>query len=93
MKAKPKKKPSPSRQTNEVEIREYAQHLYEQNGRLPGRDLDHWLEAKACLEAGIAPEYSHMRLYRYRQREGRPDVMVELATEEAPLLEGTGNLY
>jgi hypothetical protein len=93
MKSKPRKKASALRQSNEVEIRLYAQHLFEQTGCVPGRDLDHWLEAKACLEAGIAAEYSHMRLYRYLQREARPDVMVEMATEEAPLLEGTGNLY
>ena len=43
-------------------VRDYAQHLYEQNGRIPGRDLDNWLEAKACLEANIPRHRSHARL-------------------------------
>lgn len=38
-------------------IRDYAFHLYEQSGRVPGRDLDNWLEASACLHAHpITPE-------------------------------------
>lgn len=36
---------------SEEDIRAYAQHLYEQSGRQPGRDLANWLEAKSCLEA------------------------------------------
>ncbi|MBI5692294.1 MAG: hypothetical protein HZC55_19605, partial [Verrucomicrobia bacterium] len=27
--------------------------LYEQSGRLPNRDIENWLEAKACLEAHL----------------------------------------
>lgn len=46
-------------------IRDYAQHLYEQSGRIPGRDLDNWLEAKACLEANIPREHAHKRLQRH----------------------------
>lgn len=47
---------------SEEVIREYAEHLFEQSGRIPGRDLDNWLEAKACLEANIPRHRSHMRL-------------------------------
>lgn len=31
------------------EIRDYAYHLYEQSGCLPGRDLENWIEARDCL--------------------------------------------
>lgn len=50
---------------NEEVVREYAEHLYEQSGRIPGRDLDNWLEAKACLEANIPRHQSHTRLQRH----------------------------
>jgi len=50
----------------EAEIRDYAQHLFEQSGRIPGRDLDNWLEAKACLEANIPRHLTHLRLHRHR---------------------------
>ena len=33
------------------EIRDYAHHLYEQSGCIPGRDLENWLEARDCLMA------------------------------------------
>ena len=45
-------------------MREYAYHLYEQSGRLPGHDVEHWLEAQACLMAGIPRHRSHVRLHR-----------------------------
>jgi len=32
-------------------IRAYAQHLYEESGRAPGRDLENWLKATAHLHA------------------------------------------
>jgi hypothetical protein len=49
----------------EEDIRSYAEHLYEQSGRIPGRDLDNWLEAKACLEACVPREQSHRRLQEH----------------------------
>jgi hypothetical protein len=49
----------------EEDIRSYAEHLFEQGGRLPGRDVDNWLEAKACLEANVPREESHRRLHRH----------------------------
>jgi hypothetical protein len=36
---------------SEAAIRDYAYHLYEQSGRIPGRDLDNWLEASAAIHA------------------------------------------
>ena len=47
------------------DIRSYAEHLYDQSGRVPGHDLDNWLEAKACLEASIPREQSHRRLHEH----------------------------
>lgn len=35
----------------EEEIRDYAFHLYEQNGRMPGHDVEDWMEATACLRS------------------------------------------
>jgi hypothetical protein len=54
-------RPEPSEEL----IRDYAEHLYEQSGRIPGRDLDNWLEARACLEANIPKLHSHRRLHRH----------------------------
>ena len=48
---------------SESDIRDYAYHLYEQSNRTPGRDLENWLEAKACLEASIPTHASHHRLH------------------------------
>jgi hypothetical protein len=50
---------------SENEIRDYAYHLYEQNNRIPGRDLENWMEAKACLIARIPSQASHMRLQHF----------------------------
>lgn len=48
-------------------VRDYAYHLYEQNGRIPGHELDHWLEAEACLKAHIPIHRSHVRLHGFVQ--------------------------
>jgi len=58
--------PSPPRISDDA-IRAYAQHLFEQSGRIPDRDLENWLEAKACLEANLTREESHVRLHRHRE--------------------------
>lgn len=50
MKKKPGAKSRVQHEPDEELIRDYARHLYEQSGRIPGRDLDNWFEAKACLE-------------------------------------------
>jgi hypothetical protein len=49
---------------SEDEIRDYAYHLYDQTGYVAGRDLDNWLEAKACLSSGIPKSESHIRLHQ-----------------------------
>jgi hypothetical protein len=49
---------------HEDDIRDYAYHLYVQSGCIPGRDLDNWLEAKACLSACVPISESHTRLQR-----------------------------
>src|SRR4051812_8666352 len=48
------------------EIRDYAYHLYVQNGCLPGHDLEDWLEARACIEANIPKAHSRARLHHQR---------------------------
>jgi hypothetical protein len=60
-----KRKPAKIRVRHEPDeelIRDYARHLWEQGGRVPGHDLDYWLEAKACLAANIPRHRSHARL-------------------------------
>jgi hypothetical protein len=49
---------------SESEIRDYAYHLYDQSGFAAGRDLDNWLEAKACLSSGIPKAESHIRQHQ-----------------------------
>ena len=49
----------------EEDIRSYAEHLWDQGGRVPGRDLDNWLEAKACLESCVPRHQSHRRLHEH----------------------------
>jgi hypothetical protein len=56
---------------SEDDIREYAYHLYFQNGSVPGRDLDNWLEARACLCACIPPDQSRTRLHHHLRRMDR----------------------
>lgn len=46
-------------------VRDYAYHLYEQSGNLPGHDVENWLEARACLQAHIPRQHSHARLHRH----------------------------
>ena len=52
----------------EDDIRVYAYHLFEQSGCVPGRDLDNWLEAKACILANIPTHSVHTRLHRNLNR-------------------------
>ncbi len=54
---------APAARPTEEEIRDYAFHLYRQNGRKPGLDLDNRLEDEACLCANIAKERAHARLH------------------------------
>jgi hypothetical protein len=57
----------------EEDIRDYAYHLYVQSGCAPGRDLDHWLEAKACLSACIPKARSHARLHHHTEARKQPE--------------------
>ena len=49
----------------EDEIRDYAYHLWEQDGCVPGHALDHWLEAKACIMSNIPKHHARWRLQRH----------------------------
>jgi len=51
------------------DIRNYAFHLYQQSGCIPGHDLDNWLEATACLKANIPERRSHSRLHLHTHAE------------------------
>jgi hypothetical protein len=73
-----KSKATAQKESSEDEIRDYAQHLFEQSGRVLGRDLDNWLEAKACLQANIPKQHAHRRLHR--QQHPEEFATVEIAT-------------
>jgi len=63
----------------EDDIRCYAYHLYEQSGRMPGHDLDNWLEATACFKANIPGHCSHRRLHRHMNGPQAGEVRAALA--------------
>jgi DTW domain-containing protein YfiP len=46
----------------EQEIREYAYHLYVQNGHRNDQCAENWREAEACLRTHIPKAESHIRL-------------------------------
>lgn len=79
--------PRPTRVVTDDEIRDYAYHLYQQSGCLPGHDLDNWLEAKACLEAHIPPARSHTRLHRQRHHPEEEPVEVIVFASITPELD------
>ena len=54
-------------QPSEDEIRDYANHLYVQHGSVNGHGGDDWLEAEACLRAGIPKESTRTRLHHHAQ--------------------------
>jgi hypothetical protein len=64
MSTKPAHTSAHARPLAEAEIRDYAYHLYDQSGYVAGRDLDNWLEARACLSSGIPKDLSHIRLHQ-----------------------------
>ncbi len=57
--------PPAVQEPSEVDIREYAYHLYEQSSCQAGHDLDNWLEATACLKASIPAHCYHNRLHHH----------------------------
>ena len=58
--------------TSEDDIRDYAYHLYVQNGHRNDRCAENWCEARACLRANIPKEHSHTRLHRYQSLTANP---------------------
>jgi Protein of unknown function (DUF2934) len=54
-----------SPEPSDGDIRDYAYHLYQQSNRVPGHDLDNWLEATECLKAKIPSNRSGTRLHEY----------------------------
>ena len=59
--------PAAAPQPSEDDIRDYANHLFVQHGCVHGHDQEDWLEAEACLRAGIPKESSRTRLHRHTQ--------------------------
>lgn len=82
MNAKTKNEPAQNEPT-EDDIRDYAYHLYEQSGCIPGRDIDNWLEARACLLANIPTGHVHRRLHVATQ-ERKPEPLLLLAPSPSP---------
>lgn len=65
--------PEPAQPTEE-EIRDYAYHLYVQEGCQDGHDLAHWFEAEACLQQAIPKEEARTRLHRHTLADRTPHV-------------------
>ena len=77
---------APVQEPLEDAIREYAYHLYQQGGGVPGHDLDDWLEATACLKANIPSHSSHSRLHLHVNGPARTNQLVSsLAAAEREL--------
>ena len=88
MKKKNKAAVALPRQPTDDEIRDYAYHLYQQGGCVPGHDLDNWLEAKACLEANIPQSHTRARLHRHRHPEVDETLtVIAFETYAEPILE------
>ncbi len=64
---KPNQGATPLPQPSEAEIRDYANHLYVQNGSVDGHDGADWLEAEACLRASIPKDSSRTRMHHHTQ--------------------------
>lgn len=59
----PAPQPAAACPPSEQAIRDYANHLYVLHGCQDGHDASDWLEAEACLRAGIPKEASRTRLH------------------------------
>jgi len=57
--------PPYSQASSESDIRDYAYHLYTENGSRPDKDRENWYEAEACLRANIPQHKSHQRLHHH----------------------------
>ena len=58
---------APPPQPSEHAIRDYANFLYVQHGSRDGHDASDWLEAEACLRAGITKEANRTPLHQHVQ--------------------------
>ena len=63
----PASAPAPLPQPSDAEIRDYANHLHIQHGSVHGHDHADWLEAEACLRAGIPNKFYRTRLHHHIQ--------------------------
>ena len=61
MKTRARPQPDLTPVLRQDDIRDYAEHLYEQGGRMPGHDLDNWLESEACLRCHLRPSRAERR--------------------------------
>jgi hypothetical protein len=61
------KSPAAAPQPSENEIRDYANHLFVQHGSVDGHECEDWLEAEACLRAGIPMSSTRTRLHHHTQ--------------------------
>lgn len=83
MKTKTVSLPAPAYPSDEL-IKDYAYHLYLQSGCIPGRDLDNWLEARACLLANIPVNRAHVRLHSHTvKRSVRKPAAIEIASVDS----------
>jgi hypothetical protein len=62
-------------QPSEDVIRDYAYHLYQQNGCASGHDVENWLEATACLKANIPAHCSGGRLHQHVNGTGSGEIL------------------
>lgn len=78
------KRPAPAnREPTEDEIRDCAYHLFEQGGRVSGHDLEHWLEAKACLKSRIPRHRVRTRLHHHQNPMTAEDDAMEVVMRDA----------
>lgn len=61
----PRSEASP-RLPTEAKIRERAYQFFEESGRVPGHDWDHWLRAEAEMMAAAAPQVPRKWHWHYR---------------------------
>lgn len=64
--------PAATIEPTEDDVRDYAYHLYLQSGGILDRDLDNWLEAKACLCACVPKSESQVRLHHHTRKQDAP---------------------
>jgi len=69
----------------EDDVRDYAYHLYLQSGCVPGRDLENWLEAKACVNACIPKSKTHTRLHHHILKVSKPSEIITTSLESRNL--------